>query len=99
MVRDDRARVEQAGREIAPHLLPRVVHLPADDAVHGDPLEDDLGGEVDGHDALADAEQLYPTAPADRGERPVHGGRYAPPLAPPVDPGTPRSTPYLTPRL
>src|SRR5205085_1352150 len=80
-MRDHGPGVDQSRREIAAHLVPRLVHLASDHAVHGDALEDDLAGEVDRHLAVGDAEQLHPPPQAHCGERLVQGRRHARHLA------------------
>src|SRR2546429_4411752 len=97
-MRDHGPGVDQSRREIAAHLVPRLVHLASDHAVHGDALEDDLAGEVDRHLAVGDAEQLHPPPQAHRGERLVQGRRHARHLthhvgaSPPVSASTARTT-------
>src|SRR5439155_880521 len=73
LVRDDGARVEESRRQVAAHVVPRLVHFPADDAVDGDALEDDLAGEVHRHGVLGNAEQLDAAAHPHGGECLVPG--------------------------
>ena len=63
-VGDDRARVELAGAEEAPHLVPGLVHLAAGDAVEREPLEDHVAGEVHLGRAAGRAQQVDPAARA-----------------------------------
>src|SRR5213075_1925719 len=68
-VSDDRPWIELSAAEKTTHLVPRLIHLAPDHAVHGDALEDDLVGEIERDVVLGNTEQLHPAAHAHRGER------------------------------
>src|SRR4030095_15834207 len=57
-----RRRIELTGKQEARHLVPRVVHAPADHSVDRDALEADLIGEVYFYRLRRDAEHLDASA-------------------------------------
>src|SRR3954463_3708302 len=58
-VRDHRRRIELSASQEARHLMPRVVHAAADNAVDGDSLEDHFGGEVHVHGLGGNTQHLH----------------------------------------
>ena len=85
-VGDDRPRVELAGPEEPPHLVPGLVHPPAGDAVEREALEDHVAREVHFGGAARRAQQVDPAAQSRRGERLGMPARVAAHLADQVDP-------------
>ena len=80
-MRDHGSWIELPAQEKSAHLVPGLVHLAADDAVHGDPLEDDLIGEIDRDFPVRNAEQLHPPAQPHRRECLVQRRRHTRHLA------------------
>src|SRR2546427_2945583 len=61
-VRDRGTDVEAAGAQQVVHLVPRLIHAPADDAVDRDPLEDHEPVPVQLEGLLGEPEEREPTA-------------------------------------
>ena len=61
-MRDDWSRIKVARSQEAGHLMPCLIHPPADDAIYRDSLEDHFCREVDLHRLGGNAEHLYVSA-------------------------------------
>src|SRR5690349_7066926 len=84
-MRDHRRRIELPAAKEARHLVPRVVHAPAYDAVDRDALEDDFRSEVHVHWLGRNPEHLHASTDANELERLVDRRRYSAHLEHDVD--------------
>src|ERR1700693_5455319 len=74
---DHGCRIELSGAEKARHLVPRLVHSAADDAVDGQTLEDHLGRQIEIHLLRRNAKHLYAAADSNQSEGLVDCGRHS----------------------
>ena len=64
----NRGRIELAGPNEPPHLLPGIVHPSAGYTVYGEPFEDHVPGEIDLGRAAGCSQHVHPSAGTDHGK-------------------------------